>query len=163
MTDRRSDPGLSFEDALREALGLDAQQGRAPGAQRGPGAGQAHPRAKGRTLRAGQAGGWKGAMRIAIRGHRSLDDVRRQLNEAIDQLQRVGATHTTSTNLYINLCDEAGSRLTVLDTDGDELEILEVPAPKKAKPAKPGSPGANAGSGLGPKAGPNVVPFPRKG
>ncbi len=90
-------------------------------------------------------------MRIAIRGRRSLDDVRKHLNETLDLLESLGATHTQGANLYLNPCTEAGARLVLARGDGEEVELWEVPAPKsasrKAKPPKPDG---------------NVVPFPSR-
>jgi hypothetical protein len=86
-------------------------------------------------------------MRIAIRGGRSLGDVKKHLIEMLDHLERVGATHSTRTNLYLNLCDEAGTKLVPVAGDGEEFAFYEFPAPGKAKPESPGT---------------NVVPFPRK-
>lgn len=90
-------------------------------------------------------------MRIAIRGRRSLDDVRKHLNETLDLLESLGATYTQGANLYLNPCTEAGAKLVFLEGDGKEIETWEIPAPKlasrKAKPPKPGG---------------NVVPFPSR-
>lgn len=97
-------------------------------------------------------------MRIAFRGRRSLADVKKCLIETLDLLESRGATHTTGTNFYVNLCDEAGEKLFPLGHDGKEIEIWEVPAPRKAKPAEPSAEKEDKAA----SSGANVVPFPRR-
>jgi len=76
-------------------------------------------------------------MRIVFRGRRSLANIKKDLIKTLDLLESRGATHSMGTNFYINLCDEAGEKLYPLGHDGKEIEIWEVPGPKKAKPASP--------------------------
>ena len=100
-------------------------------------------------------------MRVAIRGRRGLDDLRRSLMATIDRLEGMGVTHAWGINFYLNPCDAAGDGVILVGDDGTEVEMLEIADPKKhevpaasrTKPRKAPKP---------PKSSSNVVPFARK-
>lgn len=100
-------------------------------------------------------------MRVAIRGRRNLDDLRRSLIATIDRLERLGVTHAWGINVYLNPCDAAGDEVILIGEDGTEVEILEVSAPKKHEaPSTSSTKPRKAPKGLKPSS--NVVPFARR-
>lgn len=94
-------------------------------------------------------------MRVAMRGRRSLKDIRRSLIATLDRMESLGATHSWGTNFYLNPCDENGDEVIIVWGDGTEVEILEIPAPKKHEVP-------SSSSNQPPRPSSNVVPFARK-
>jgi len=93
-------------------------------------------------------------MRVAIRGRRTLGEVRAHLNQVLDRLESLGATHTQGANLYVNLYTEEGLQFVAVSGDGEEVEILEIPLSWRTQPEESRATPTQASG--------NVVLFPRR-
>lgn len=74
-------------------------------------------------------------MRVKIIGKRSVQELREQLERFIDQVERLGITHVTGTNIYFNPIDETGDEVEIIQADGEVLNGWAYTNPKKTKKA----------------------------
>lgn len=74
-------------------------------------------------------------MRVKIVGKRSVQELKEQLDRFIDQVERLGITHVTGTNIYFSPIDETGDEVEIIQANGEVLNGWAYTNPKKTKKA----------------------------
>lgn len=75
-------------------------------------------------------------MRVKIVGKQTTAQLREYLEQFVNQVERLGITHVTGTNIYFNPIDEQGDAIEIIQSNGEELAGWNYNMPKKKQKAK---------------------------
>jgi hypothetical protein len=69
-------------------------------------------------------------MKIKFQGRYTTEELKTLITKIIERLEKYGVTETTGTNLYLNLYNESGDEIMIVD-NGEEITQMTYQKAKK--------------------------------